>query len=85
MSADNSDTEDCDTEDYEGPGSSSSDELRYLEADEAWDNYAQTCDLPTSPRDYTLRVCFSLSLPLKVQCVAGTGFGGAVAGEHAVC
>jgi hypothetical protein len=49
--ADNSDTED-----YEGPGSGSSDELRYLEADKAWENYAQTCDLPTSPRDYTPRV-----------------------------
>jgi hypothetical protein len=56
MSADNTDSEDCDTEDCEGPGSSSSDELRYLEADEAWDNYAQTIDLTTSPRDYTPRV-----------------------------
>ncbi len=57
MSADNTDSEDCDTEYYEGPGRSSSDELRYLEADEAWDNYAQTIDLTTSPRDYTPRVC----------------------------
>jgi hypothetical protein len=33
--------DDYDTEPYEGP-TSSPEEMRYLEQDEAWDNYAQT-------------------------------------------